>query len=483
MLPAPLHPLSETALIDEAAVALGQDLGQLMANAGAALAREALRLAPEGDVLVACGAGNNGGDGYVCARLLAEAGRRVLVWPVLKPASPLCEKAAAALPATVERIKHPPAIPPALVVDAILGSGTRGRPREPVASALGGLRALAARGTRILAADVPSGLGTEFVLPADLTVCLQVAKLELFSARLHGEFKTIDIGIKPEAYQDVHPCIMRRFPALKRSAHKGTHGEVLIIGGGTFPGALEFSGRAAVITGCDQVRAWTAGTSPLPPTIVAHRLEGPTVGPSTPEDLTPLLVRASAVLIGPGLGRAPQAHEAAQQAFGLASEMGVPVVLDADGITACAEMVRALPAGDGKLILTPHAGEARTLLGGAASEEAVHAFARPDRVILAKNVVDLITDGRRWQRNRRGNPRMAVGGTGDVLAGLTAGLLARGATPFDAARLAVLWTTTAGDQLWQELGPCYTALDLLARLPHTLRSFLEPLHLWPPMVE
>ena len=113
--------------------------------------------------------------------------------------------------------------------------------------------------------------------------------------------------------------------------------------------------------------------------------------------------------------------------------MGVPVVLDADGITACAEMVRALPESDNRLLLTPHAGEARTLFGKAPSEAVTHAFARRDRVILAKGPVDLISDGWRWQKNPRGNPRMAVGGTGDVLAGLAAGLMARGAPPFDAA--------------------------------------------------
>ena len=106
-LPPCVTPLDEVALIDEAAVALGQDLGALMERAGAAIAREADRLVPQGDVVVACGPGNNGGDGYVAARLLAQAGRTVHVWPVVAPASPLCLRAADALPATVLRLDGP----------------------------------------------------------------------------------------------------------------------------------------------------------------------------------------------------------------------------------------------------------------------------------------------------------------------------------------------------------------------------------------
>ncbi len=482
-LPPPVVPLSETAIIDEAAAALGQDLAILMDRAGELLAREAQRLVPQGPVLVACGPGNNGGDGYVCARRLAEAGRTVAVWPIQPPHTPLCEAAARRLPTSVARLDSAPTEMPALIIDAILGAGTRGRPREPIASAINALRALKAP---VLAADVPSGLGSDGCLNATLTVCLQAAKQELVRPA-HGksytlESKTVDIGILPAAWQEIQPACLRHFPLLKRNGHKGTHGELLVIGGGIFPGALSFAARAAVLTGCDLVRVWTAGESPLPPTIVAHRQQSPWLGAADPNELTPLLVRASAVLIGPGLGREAGTVEAIQQSFSLAQEMGVPIAVDADGIAVLAETMRNQPPGDGRLLITPHRGEARSLLGiDTVSEEAIHAFARPDRVVLAKAPVDLVTDGWRWQRNHRGNPRLAVGGTGDVLAGLAAGLMARGALPFDAARMAVLWLTTAGDQLWQELGPCYTTDDLLGRLPRVLKEFLEPMRMWPPM--
>jgi hydroxyethylthiazole kinase-like uncharacterized protein yjeF len=485
-LPAPVLPLADVALMDEAVAALGIDLGTIMERAGAVLAQEVQRMRPTGPVLVACGPGNNGGDGYACARLLAEAGREVRVWAVAPPRSPLAVRQAERLPATVLRVEGDPAMAvPTVIVDAVLGAGTRGRPHEPIAQALIILRGLVQRGAAVLAADIPSGFGTDLVVPALRTVCLQVAKYELVRSaagrQATREFITVDIGVPPAAYLDVQPSVMRRFPPLHRTAHKGQHGELLIIGGGTYPGALAFAARAAVRTGCDLVRVWTAGGPELPPTIVAHVQPNPWLQPADPEELTPLLARASAVLIGPGLGREGGALEAAQQAFSLALEMGVPICLDADGLTGLDTILRDLAEGDHKVLLTPHRGEARVLLDAPVTEEALHAYARPDRVVLAKGPVDFVTDGWRWQRNPRGNPRMAVGGTGDVLAGVAAGLMARGAVPYDAARMAVLWVTETGDRLWATQGPCYDAIDLIDGLAPTLRGLLEPLELWPPV--
>ena len=475
-LPAPIIPLDEVELIDAAAVALGQDLSLLMEAAGSALAREASRMAPSGPVLVACGPGNNGGDGYVAARLLARAGREVSVWAVTAPASDLCRLNRERLPAEVRLV----AAPPALVIDAVLGAGVRGALRAPIPAALDALRGL---GAPVLAADVPSGLGTVHVLPARLTVCFQAAKHELLGSPATAEFATVDIGIDPRAWLEVQPSVLRRFPGLPREAHKGVNGELLVIGGGPFPGALELACRAAVCTGCDLVRAWTCEGPPLPATIVQHRQPGPILTPVTSGELIPQAVRAGAVLIGNGLGREPQAIEAARQAASLCVEMGVPVVLDADGISACADQ---LAAGGSPALLTPHRGEARNLLGLSAlvEEEQLHAYAAVHRTLLAKAPVDFISDGWRWQRNRRGNPRMAVGGTGDVLAGLAAGLMARGCRPYDAARIAILWLTEAGDELWVEQGPCWDALDLIDRLPATLKRLFGLAGLpWPPLLD
>ncbi len=477
-LPAPIIPLDEVELIDAAAVALGQDLTELMEAAGRALASEAARMAPSGHILVACGPGNNGGDGYVAARLLAKAGREVSVWPVVPPASDLGRLNRDRLPTRARLVAAPPARPPALVIDAVLGAGVHGDPRPPIPAALDALRRL---GAPVLAADIPSGLGTAHVLPARFTVCFQAAKHELLGSSATAEFATVDIGLDPRAWLEVQPSVLRRFPCLPREAHKGVNGELLVVGGGPFPGALELACRAAVCTGCDLVRAWTCDGPPLPPYIVQQRQPGSILTPVTTGELTPHAVRAGAVLIGNGLGREGRAVEAARQVASLCLEMGVPVILDADGITACGDQ---LVAGGTPALLTPHRGEARNLLGlsALAEEEQLHAYAARHRTLLAKAPVDFISDGWRWQRNRRGNPRMAVGGTGDVLAGLAAGLMARGCTPFDAARISILWITEAGDELWAEQGPCWHALDLIGRLPATLRRLFGIAGLaWPPL--
>jgi len=207
-----------------------------------------------------------------------------------------------------------------------------------------------------------------------------------------------------------------------------------------------------------------------------------TFAPAQPDVADPgPLDRASERLVE-ALERAESGDEPSPSRWrALAMELDVPTVVDADGITHLAAELRSLEGQQPPVVVTRHKGEARSLLGKSVDDEALHAFARRDRVVLRKGRVDLVTDGRRWQENPRGNPRMAVGGTGDCLAGLTAGLLARGCATFDAARMAALWLTTAADELWAEMGPCYDAEDLLDRLPGTLRRLLAAQDDWPPV--
>lgn len=190
---------------------MGQDLQPVMERAGEALARLAQRIAGTGEILVACGGGNNGGDGYVCARLLAAAGRTVSVWPVMPPASDLCRLNRDRLPATVTLIKDVQKRKPALIVDAVLGAGTRGALRPPIPAALVALRGT---GAPVLAADVPSGINTSDVLPAVLTVCFQAMKRELRGNTASGECTVVDVGLDPRAWLEVQPSILRRFPLL-----------------------------------------------------------------------------------------------------------------------------------------------------------------------------------------------------------------------------------------------------------------------------
>ena len=488
VIPAPIVPQRESALIDQAAVELGQNLSDLMRAAGSALAQEAQTIAPQGPILIAVGPGNNGGDGWVCADVLLRAGREVYVWEVLAPRTDLAQAAAQVVqqqaPTGLRSITGiadiPPQQPPTLIIDAILGAGAKGIPRDRVAQALVQLAALQ---LPVLAADIPTGIGTRFLLSNTTALCFQVAKQECYEdTRLHS-VKVVSIGVHADAIETVQPVVSELFPPLYRNGHKGQHGEVVIVGGGTYPGALSFACQAAFHTGIDLVRAWTAEGPPLPDTVTAHRQPGYTLAPYDPDRLSALLIRAGAVLIGPGIGRSEASEQAAEQVFSLAMDLEVPMILDADGLGALSSEIRQLQDNDVPILLTPHTGELRNLFSFLPSQQDIHTWARHNRVVLAKGPEDFITDGQQWQVNKHGNPRMAVGGTGDCLAGLCAGFVARGLRPFDAARLSVYWLTTAADECWQHLGPCYTPIDILKELPHTLRGHLQKRGKWPPMQE
>ena len=167
--------------------------------------------------------------------------------------------------------------PPGLIIDALLGAGGDGsEPREPIA---GALRRLARYGVSTLAADVPTGLGSDLMLPNTRTLCFQAAKRELLADPRVDEFKTVDIGIMPAAWQEVQRECFQHFPRHRYDGHKGQHGELLVIGGGIFPGALELACRAALRSGCDLVRAWTSD-GPL-----CRRQLSPTVSRATTSHL------------------------------------------------------------------------------------------------------------------------------------------------------------------------------------------------------
>ncbi|MFW5845344.1 MAG: NAD(P)H-hydrate dehydratase [Planctomycetota bacterium] len=415
-LPDAIIPAADVALVDAAAEAAGCHTAELMQRAGAAVAEAVQRRHPYGRVLVACGAGNNGGDGYVAARLLAEAGREVSCWPIKLPKSPLCRDTAAALPERVVRLAQAPEQTPAVIVDAILGAGASGPLRGAVAPAMTRLVELQAP---CIAIDMPTGWDSGAWLRPCHCVCLGLAKSELLEHPDDFSMEVADIGLPADSWQVVHPSCLRRLPRHGAGSHKGQNGRVLVVAGWRFAGALELSSLAALRSGCDLVHAWIPpGMPPLPADIVRHVS-------TEPHELAALCQQVDAILVGPGLGQEPMAVQAAASVWHLSRDRHLPLILDADGLHLLKD--RILDQDHPRLLLTPHRGEARALLQDQADDDQLHAWARPERVILRKGQQDLISDGRQWQRNERGNPRMAVGGSGDVLAGLCAGLVARAA--------------------------------------------------------
>jgi hydroxyethylthiazole kinase-like uncharacterized protein yjeF len=421
----------EMARADLLAVALGHPVAALMHAAGRAVARAVMQRFRPRRILVLCGPGNNGGDGYVAARILAERGWPVTVAALAPPRGPAAEAASA---------WHGPVVPfaPAeaaragLVIDAVFGAGLDREIPELVAATL-------AQASRIVAVDVPSGLhgadgqtrGT--VAPAALTVTFFRCKpghLLLPGRELCGELVLADIGIPDAVLDSLQPTTFRngpalwRVPALTAADHKYTRGHATILGGATMTGAARMSADAARHVGAGLVTIAATGNGDLyragPAGVLVD--ESPLAQQITDR-------RRTAWVCGPGLGIAT-----AQTALPLLLASGHRIVVDADGLGACAGNPDALR---GAAVLTPHAGEFARVFGPAGADRLAacrQAAVRTGTVVLLKGADTVIAapDGRA-AINADAPPWLATAGSGDVLAGIIVGLLAQGMDPWPAA--------------------------------------------------
>lgn len=463
---------------------------ELMERAGAAALDALLRRWPATRAItVVCGAGNNAGDGYVVARLARQAG---VVVRALAVADPDALRGDAAMAredfrqAGGEIVRWDGAGDPGgdgPLVDALLGTGLDRALDGPFASAVESINAAA---RPVVALDIPSGLQADTgrvmgcAVSAELTVCFIGLKLGLFTGRgraLTGAlaFSALDTppglerGLAPAAWRLESRLAGDWLPARARDAHKGDFGHVLIIGGDEgMGGAARLAGEAALRAGAGLVSIATRPAHVAP--ILAARPELMCRGVAGPEDLAPLLARATVVGIGPGLGRSRWANELLAAAL----SSGLPCVLDADALN----LLAAAPQRSDCWVLTPHPGEAGRLLGSdvAAIEADRPAAARALRaryggVVVLKGSGTLVCGaGTSLWLCDRGNPGMASGGMGDVLTGVIAGLAAQLGDLERAACLGVLVHALAADEVAARGERGLLAGDLLA----ALRSWVNP---------
>lgn len=408
-------------------------------------------------VCVACGPGNNGGDGFLLAALARRAGLEAHVVAVSDQAAGdagLARERFLGEGGTLSSADSP--LPEAdLYVDGLFGSGLN---RAPQGDAARLIVALNAQSKPVLALDVPSGLDSDTGVAFDpcvkaaATVCFVGWKRGLFTAQGPdhcGERSLATLGMSSGVFADQSPDAMlltpQSLPARPRDSHKGRYGHVLAIGGDLGAGgAVRMCGEAALRVGAGLVSIATreanvAATLAGRPELMPH-------GVHVPRNLEPLLERASVIALGPGLGRG----DWGRGLWELALDAGKPTVLDADGLNLLAESSHSLPE---PIVLTPHPGEASRLLGRSTKDvqadrfAAVRALAEKYRaVVVLKGEGSLISGPAgnvalcRW-----GNPGMASGGTGDVLTGVIAGLLAQGLDAWEAACLGVGLHARAGD--------------------------------------
>jgi ADP-dependent NAD(P)H-hydrate dehydratase / NAD(P)H-hydrate epimerase len=474
---------------------------ELMERAGAGVTRAVERLAPDGSVAVVCGKGNNGGDGLVVARLLREAARSVTVVCAAPPgdfagdARVNLERlpGAAQIVLSEDRERSEQACAEAsVIVDALLGTGFEGEPRGAVGEAIEAVNAASAP---VVSVDVPSGVDASTgvasgtAVRASTTVTFHAGKPGLWIApgKSHaGEVETIDIGIPRGAPEDtkvglIGPAVFGLLPRRGAESTKFSSGHVLLAGGSRgLTGAPRMAAHAAMRAGAGYVTAFvptslqailaTAGppelmTRGLPDEDGGLRAEGV-------EDVLAASERGGSLALGPGLGRSDGAVRFARE---LARETKVALVLDADGLNAHAGRLSELTARSAATVLTPHAGELGRLLQVGSDEiererlRHVRAAAEQARaVVVLKGDDTLIADPSGCVAvSPGGTPALATAGTGDVLTGVIAALLAAGLDPFGAAAAGVSLHAEAGREAARRQGAAegVVASDVIAALP------------------
>jgi len=493
---------------------------ELMENAGRAVAEAVAGLAPQGPVRVVCGKGNNGGDGLVAARLLRGMGHEVevlLLWPAAElseDATANLERLAEAPPGGVRTSPRYPRISAnamvevgagddlgarlagsGAVVDAIFGTGFSGAPREPAAAAIA---AIDACGAPVVACDIASGVDAATgevagaVVDADVTVTFHGAKVGHYVAPgkwATGELVVAPIGIPagapgPAAAGVIEPAVLDLAPRRGARSTKFSSGQVTIAGGSRgLTGAVRMSSTAAIRAGAGY--ATVAVPADLEPIFEAAEVEvmskgiGATpgrLGTAAADELLAAFERAAAGVLGPGLGRDEDSLALARE---VAPRIDAPLVIDADGLNAFAGGLDRLAARRAPTILTPHAGELGRLLARDAAEigerrlaAAREAAAWSGAVVVLKGDDTIVTDGERVAVNAVAAPGLATAGSGDVLSGITAALLARGLEPFAAACAAVIAHARAGREAARRVGlvESVIATDVIAAIPAGLRA-------------
>jgi len=474
--------VAEMVRADQAAIASGVSGIELMERAGRAVAEAIQARFPKLAVAVLCGPGNNGGDGFVAARHLAEAGWTVDLF-LLGEGSALRGDAAhhAALwRGDIRPLADFQPGPDALVIDALFGAGLSRAPEGEAARALSALA-----GQTVIAVDLPSGLAgdTGQVLGVAAQACLTVTfhrpkpgHLLYPGQALCGELVVADIGIPPEVMSGIaplqavnHPDLWRYgFPRPGWDSHKYSRGHALVLGGAVMTGASRLAARAAQRAGAGYV---TLAAPDDAKTVYRVALESiPVASFRDTAGFRELLAarRLGAVLIGPGAGVTPAVREKALSALAT----GVSTVLDADALTCFEDALPLLSeAVRGSVVLTPHMGEFARLfpaLSNLDKPQAAREAARisgciimlkgADTVIAAPDgCVILACDG---------PADLATAGSGDVLAGILTGLLAAGMQDFAAAAAAVWIQGRAGDFV----GPGLIPEDLVVALPRILKG-------------
>lgn len=471
---------------EDQVVADGETLGGLMSKAGEAVAREVMKRAESGKIAVVCGAGNNGGDGWVAARILHESGREVEVFApfgtdgasgIAGAAARAAVAAGVALSVCSGEQGASGCADSAVVIDALIGIGLSGAARPPFGS---WIEAVNRSDALVVSVDVPSGVDATSgavagpAIEADVTVTFSAPKTGCLlypGARYAGEIVVADIGIPasalgrsgdPELWDDADYRAL--VPRPGPDVHKNARGRLLIVAGSAaYPGAAVLAAMGAQRAGAGYVTLAVPDSivpvvqSRVSSVIVAGLPEDPvgTLGSAAIDVVRDVATAFDGVVLGPGMTVVDGASHAARSLVG---SLDAPLVIDADGLNALGTNTDMLLERGRPTVITPHPGELARLLGTTASEvqsarlACGRALSGPELTCVLKGAHTVVSGSGRQVITRSGNPGLATAGTGDVLAGVTGALLAQGLRPFEAGVLAAYLHGRAGDLAAAALG-------------------------------
>ena len=499
---------NEIRVLDRNAEFYGVPSATLMENAGKNVADFIIKNFSQKNIIVFCGTGNNGGDGFVAARYLSKK-FNTTVFLVGKPKdvkTDLSKKNFNKLKKTKANLYDITSLNKIddllksnkIIIDAMLGIGLSGKLREPYLTIVKKINKLQQK--VIVSVDVPTGLGVDYMIKPNYTVTFHDAKIPM-SKQNSGKIKITDIGIPKKAEDYIGPGeLITYYPKPEKQSHKGENGRLMIVGGGPYYGAPALSAFATLRTGADLVHIFTpkkvakaiTSYSPLlikpdklaknlakfSPNLIVHELKNEGIlSLDDVKTVEKFVNKVDTLLIGPGLGNCRETDDAIEKILQVFVKHKKSIVIDADAIKVVGNKLDIIK--NSKTVVTPHTGEFKELTNVKVTDKL------DDRIknvknwskklgitILLKGPVDVISNGEIVKLNEVHNQAMTVGGTGDVLAGIVGCLLSKDVEPFDAARIAAFLNGAAGNLAFEKRAYGLISTDIIDEIPNVLKKYL-----------
>jgi hydroxyethylthiazole kinase-like uncharacterized protein yjeF len=484
-------------VIDANAEAMGILKSSLMENAGKCIAEKVFEISKSCKVAIFAGTGGNGGDGFVAARHLLNKGFDVDIyllgqtfnikssesqnnWKILQEISKETNSMNIHL---IEDTSQLESVDSDITVDAILGTGTEGKLREPISSAVDIINN--SNGI-VIAVDIPTGLNPQTgkvedkAVEADFTVTFHKKKsgIENAETKYVGSVRVCDIGIPTEADLFTGPGDLLRLKKREKNSHKGQNGRVLIVGGSSeYSGAPALAALSSLRSGADLsvIACPKSVASPIRSyslDLIVKSLSDNYITFDDTSRLLELSEEADVMVLGCGIGREEETGLALNE---MIEKLQVPIIIDADALKILD--LDVISKYRSEIILTPHKAEFKAFFGIGVPEnlnqkiDVVSDASRECKcTVLLKGVVDIISNGESVKLNSTGNPGMTVGGTGDLLAGIVGSLMAQGHNAYEAAYLGSFINGSAGDIAKKDFGYNFLASDILKYIPRIFRG-------------